>query len=213
MGNLVKPGPELVSPAFMAKAQEVLAARLVSVARSRASSRGLYALPVRKADLIAVAHDRSPAHVGGLSNSIDFYVDEGTAVFAAETGRVIFARGNNQEHGIDLSFWNKGNLVVIQHGNGELTDYEHLAHRSVSVRVGQHVAQGELIARSGNTGFTENPHLHFSVLRRLPGASRRLDYRALVSVKARFIGFPSPYIASNYADVLRDSRHDTGSWL
>lgn len=57
-----------------------------------------------------------------------------------------------------------GNSVVIRHGNGLVTLYAHLA--SFRVRVGDHVARGELIARAGCTGSCTGAHLHFEVRER-----------------------------------------------
>ena len=54
-----------------------------------------------------------------------------------------------------------GNLVVVDHGGGVSTAYGH--NTSVAVGVGQQVAQGQLIAYSGNTGHSTGPHVHFEV--------------------------------------------------
>lgn len=56
-----------------------------------------------------------------------------------------------------------GNYIVIKHANGEYSVYEHLAYGSVRVHVGEHVNQGEWIARVGGTGETPEVHLHFQV--------------------------------------------------
>jgi murein DD-endopeptidase MepM/ murein hydrolase activator NlpD len=54
-----------------------------------------------------------------------------------------------------------GNSVVIRHGSGLVTLYAHLA--GFRVRVGEHVARGELIGRAGCTGSCTGAHLHFEV--------------------------------------------------
>ena len=56
-----------------------------------------------------------------------------------------------------------GLLLVIDHGNGLSTYYGHLSE--VLVRVGQFVEQGQVVARSGNTGLSTGPHLHFEIRR------------------------------------------------
>ena len=54
-----------------------------------------------------------------------------------------------------------GNIVILDHGNGVTTYY---AHNSVLlVKVGQKVQQGQVITKSGNTGRTTGPHLHFEI--------------------------------------------------
>lgn len=56
-----------------------------------------------------------------------------------------------------------GNYVSINHGNGWTTGYLHL--KSVSVRTGQRVSQGQVIGIKGNTGIGTGVHLHFEIQR------------------------------------------------
>ena len=56
-----------------------------------------------------------------------------------------------------------GNGVVIEHGEGWETKYCHLRYGSILVEAGQIVKKGESIGFVGQSGFTEFPHLHFSV--------------------------------------------------
>ncbi|MDY6933586.1 MAG: M23 family metallopeptidase [Spirochaetota bacterium] len=57
-----------------------------------------------------------------------------------------------------------GRVVVIAHPGGWKSLYGHLS-RSI-VRKGQYVKQGQFIARSGNTGYSSGPHLHFELLKK-----------------------------------------------
>lgn len=54
-----------------------------------------------------------------------------------------------------------GNVIYIQHLNGDVTVYGHM--EEVLVTEGQTVRSGELIARVGSRGFSTGPHLHFEV--------------------------------------------------
>jgi murein DD-endopeptidase MepM/ murein hydrolase activator NlpD len=83
---------------------------------------------------------------------IDIALPEGTAVVASDTGTVTFAGWN---------IYGFGNLVVINHGNGFETLYAHLS--SIGVVPGQIVYQGNVIGRTGNTGNSSGPHIHFEV--------------------------------------------------
>ena len=78
---------------------------------------------------------------------------------AYPTGSTIAARNGSGK--VVQSGWvsGYGNCVTIHHGNGMLSRYGHLS--SISVRVGQHVSQGETIGRSGCTGRCSGPHLHY----------------------------------------------------
>lgn len=56
-----------------------------------------------------------------------------------------------------------GNLIEIDHGNGYVTRYGH--NDKMSVKVGQMVKKGEVIAKMGSTGRSTGPHVHFEVLK------------------------------------------------
>ncbi len=88
---------------------------------------------------------------GRMHEGIDIAVGNGTPVVAAASGTVIVAGWMG----------GYGNLVVVDHGGGISTAYGH--NTSVTVGVGQHVAQGQLISYSGNTGHSTGPHVHFEV--------------------------------------------------
>ncbi|MDA0269349.1 MAG: M23 family metallopeptidase, partial [Cyanobacteria bacterium] len=91
-------------------------------------------------------------------------------VVAAAEGRVVYVRsgcpqsrafGVNRELRECGAGW--GNHVVVDHGNGLLTRYAHLAPESVTVRVGKPVRAGEILGQMGNTGRSDTRHLHFEV--------------------------------------------------
>lgn len=86
---------------------------------------------------------------------IDIAASYGTGIAAADGGTVTFAgraTGSN---------WSYGNLVIINHGNGKVTYYGHCS--SVLVSAGDHVYQGQTIARVGSTGRSTGNHCHFEV--------------------------------------------------
>lgn len=82
---------------------------------------------------------------------IDIEAPEGTDVYAARAGRVVFA---GQHNGYGL-------LVVLDHDNGYRTVYGHLSE--ILVCRGQFIEGGQRLARSGNTGNSTGPHLHFEI--------------------------------------------------
>lgn len=90
---------------------------------------------------------------GEFHRGQDFAAQCGTAVKAAAGGTVTFAGWHP---------YGGGNRVVIDHGNGLETTYNHLS--SFSVSVGQKVDRGALVALSGTTGASTGCHLHFEVM-------------------------------------------------
>ena len=55
-----------------------------------------------------------------------------------------------------------GNTIIIDHGMGLMSLYGHLSE--ISVKEGQFVKKGEIIGRTGNTGFALGDHLHFGIV-------------------------------------------------
>lgn len=93
---------------------------------------------------------------------VDVRAAAGGAVAYVRTGCPESARfGHNDEARECGSGW--GNHVIIDHGEGLFTRYGHLAPDDVVVVVGQEVATGERIAGMGNTGRSEQRHLHFEL--------------------------------------------------
>lgn len=120
-------------------------------------------LPLDTKDIQNWSKRESPAHSGKLRHSIDFFVPEGTKVYAAFGGRVIYVKQDSNAGGNHRRFWFMGNRIVLRHKNSEYTAYEHLKYRGSKVKAGQSVRKGQVIGYSGNTGYTSRPHLHFEV--------------------------------------------------
>ena len=85
---------------------------------------------------------------------IDYALYLGTPVLAAMDGKVSCVASLNSGYGTH---------VIIDHGGGLQTLYAHLSRSSVSF--GETVREGQIIGRSGNTGRSTGPHLHFEVRR------------------------------------------------
>ncbi len=56
-----------------------------------------------------------------------------------------------------------GNIVLLKHGEKEYSFYGHLKKGSVTVKPGQKISQGHVIAQIGNSGNSTEPHLHFQL--------------------------------------------------
>ncbi|MCJ0868362.1 transglycosylase family protein [Streptomyces sp. AP-93] len=120
---------------------------------SKSSSRSSSAegvLPVSGGSISARYH-QAGGWAAGYHTGIDFAVSTGTPVRAAAAGTVV------------SSGWQGayGNAVVIKHDDGRYTLSAHLS--SATASEGERVWAGEQVGRSGNTGNSTGPHLHFEV--------------------------------------------------
>lgn len=90
---------------------------------------------------------------GEFHTGQDFAAACGSPVKVAAGGTVTFSGWHP---------YGGGNRIVVDHGNGLSTSYNHLS--SLGVHVGQKVERGDVIAASGTTGASTGCHLHFEVM-------------------------------------------------
>ncbi len=97
----------------------------------------------------------------------DFVLPVGAEVIAARAGRVRHVQDGFPDDGSSDPNA-EPNEVWVEHDDGTAALYNHLRQHSVVVAEGQDVAQGQLLGRSGNSGFSGGlPHLHFQVFERM----------------------------------------------
>ncbi|MFD3541093.1 transglycosylase family protein [Streptomyces sp. NPDC058662] len=98
----------------------------------------------------------------GYHTGVDFPVATGTAVKAVSPGTIVSAGWAGAY----------GYQVVIRHTDGRYSQYAHLS--ALGVKAGQQVSGGQRIGRSGSTGNSSGPHLHFE-MRTGPGYGSDID--------------------------------------
>jgi len=110
-------------------------------------------LPVPSKITSGFGYRRNPMGGGGTEhhNGVDLTASTGSNVKATGGGTVIKSGWQN----------GYGYTVVVDHGFGIHTLYAH--NSKLLVSVGQKVARGDIIAKSGNTGRSTGPHVHYEV--------------------------------------------------
>ncbi|NIR50220.1 M23 family metallopeptidase [candidate division KSB1 bacterium] len=74
----------------------------------------------------------------------------------------------------------RGNFVVIKHAEDEYSFLAHLLKKSICVKKGERVRQGQLIGLCGNSGHLTEPHLHFHI-------QDRANFYTSVSLPIQFV--------------------------
>ncbi|MGY6587407.1 MAG: peptidoglycan DD-metalloendopeptidase family protein [Wenzhouxiangella sp.] len=96
--------------------------------------------------------------------AVDIAMPIGTPIHAARGGVVMdTARWFHQTGQDRQRYGPRANYIRILHDDGSMAVYAHLDYAGVDVHPGQRVAAGQRIGRSGNTGYSSGPHLHFVV--------------------------------------------------
>ncbi len=90
-------------------------------------------------------------HIRRMHDGVDIVTDRGTPVYATGKGIIDYV---GYKGGLGMA-------VEIDHGFGYRTVYAHLS--KALVKEGQKVTRGDLIAKSGSTGLSSGPHLHYEV--------------------------------------------------
>lgn len=127
--------------------------------------------------------------------AVDLAMPEGSPVVAARAGVVMEVANDFTDGGPDAEkFVDKANVIRILHDDGSMAVYAHLRLEGAQVVPGSRVRRGQLIAESGNTGFTTGPHLHFAIQ-----VNRGME---LVSVPFAFAGSGGAAVVPETGKVL-----------
>jgi murein DD-endopeptidase MepM/ murein hydrolase activator NlpD len=134
----------------------------------------LYELPYGSGSTFHVtqAYGGSFSHKGSNRYAIDWKMPEGTLVRAARGGVVVKTKDDSNKGGSSIKYDRYNNYVLIRHEDGTLGHYCHLQKGGCLVKPGQKVRTGDILAHSGNTGFSSGPHLHFCVFKTVDGRER-----------------------------------------
>lgn len=120
-------------------------------------------------DWMCLGTDSCLLHGDGNKNS-NFYSDD-AALYAVADGRVVALvdsfpdiEGRSDRGNRNITLDNIiGNYITLDLGEGRFALYGHLKHKSLKIKPGEIVKAGQMIARLGNSGNSDEPHLHFQM--------------------------------------------------
>ncbi|MCT4612613.1 MAG: peptidoglycan DD-metalloendopeptidase family protein [Clostridia bacterium] len=149
--NGIKQGEEIIKEEITKEAKTEIREEGTIPTSSR-NAKGSFETPIRVRKVISsrfgyrTLNGRRNFHSG-----VDFAIDKGTNIYAAKEGKVAFSGWKT----------NYGYVVYIDHAGGYQTRYAH--NSKLLVRTGEKVKRGEIISKSGNSGRSTGPHLHFEI--------------------------------------------------
>ncbi|MES2332247.1 MAG: M23 family metallopeptidase [Bacteroidota bacterium] len=94
-------------------------------------------------------------------NAMDFSLPEGSEVLAARDGIVVQVIKNNTQSCAEEECAKYNNYVMVMHADGTFASYVHIKYDGTKLNPGDSVKKGDVIAYSGNVGWSKGPHLHF----------------------------------------------------
>jgi hypothetical protein len=134
--------------------------------------RYVYAIPFVAGDRHRIIQGMggSFSHTGSNQHAVDWECPEGTPVVAMRDGVVVALHEGATGNGTtpEWTSYALTNFVLVAHDDGTIGQYMHLQPDGVDVEAGRRVSRGELLGRSGNTGYSTTPHLHFQVMTAAP---------------------------------------------
>jgi len=128
--------------------------------------------PYRAPFFAAKGHRISQGFNGKFSHTnaynkyaVDIVMDVGTYLTAVRAGTVIWVKDDYHMSGTTRYFLDKANGIQVLHDDGTFSSYAHILMDTALVKEGDKIEIGDRLARSGSSGFSTGPHLHFSILK------------------------------------------------
>lgn len=147
---------------------------VIGTINARHDNTYLYRLPFETKTTLKITQgfNEDFTHFGGSKYAIDFDMKAGDKVYAMRDAQVVQTKNDSNLHGLSKDFEKHANFITVRHNDNTYCTYAHLQQNGVFVKVGDNIKRGDLIGLSGNTGYTNGPHLHVIVFQAKDGKSR-----------------------------------------
>ena len=158
----MEPSPDHRRPRF---GGDLILVAFLAASTFVAAAEPIYRLPFPEAASYPVrqSFDGRYGHSEAATFAVDFDMPIGTPVAAARGGSVVAVVEAHPNAEPRKPQPGNENYVVVDHGDQTFGRYYHLDQNGAEVVMGETVVAGQLIGRSGNSGATFGPHLHFDV--------------------------------------------------
>lgn len=120
-------------------------------------------------------------------HAVDIAMPVGTNISAAREGTVIWTKDDYHMSGKTQYFLDKANYIKILHEDGTYAVYAHILLGSANVQPGDKVKAGDVLARSGSSGYSTGPHLHFVVRKNVGLKTVSIPFRFVDQSGAPFV--------------------------
>lgn len=137
-----------------------------------------YSLPFQKGKSFTIYQGYNGSFSHQNENSLDFTMPIDTKITAARDGVLVKVVENNDQNCADKSCASFNNYILMYHNDGTFSQYVHLKQDGAIVQEGDIIKENDIIGYSGNTGWSNGPHLHFMVF------IQKIDKQ--VSLKTKF---------------------------
>jgi len=108
------------------------------------------------------------SHQGEYSRyAVDIAMAVGTNIHAVRAGTVVWVKDDYHMSGRTQYFLDKANVIKVMHTDGTFALYAHILMDTAAVQIGDKIRSGQLLARSGSSGFSTGPHLHFMIFKNI----------------------------------------------
>lgn len=139
----------------------------------------LYDLPFPKGNTYLLSQGYFGKFSHSMYNALDFTMPEGSEITAMRDGIVIRVV-KKHSRGCKMANCKKyNNYLLVYHEDGTIAEYVHFRKNGTELNPGDRVEKGQVIAYSGDTGFSSGPHLHVSIF------LQRIENRESIKTKFR----------------------------